>query len=182
MQELSVIDENDNIIGKDTRENIHKNGLLHRGVSVWLYNPKGEIIFQKRSANKDIYPGLLASSVGGGVDLGENYEEAGIRELKEESGITAIPKDLILLEKMRRNKTDKVTGGINNTFTAVFAYRFDGYISDLKIEEGKADGFEFWHIDKILNISDDDKRKFIPSIFDDDYKNIFNKIKELSEK
>ena len=35
---LDVVDENDNIIGRDKRAVIHSKGLLHREVHVWLYN------------------------------------------------------------------------------------------------------------------------------------------------
>lgn len=42
---LNIIDENGKIIGKDTRENIHQKGLLHREINVYFYTPNGEIIF-----------------------------------------------------------------------------------------------------------------------------------------
>ena len=42
---------------------------------------------QKRSALKDICPGLWDSSVSGHLDSGESYEAAAVRELGEEMGI-----------------------------------------------------------------------------------------------
>ena len=50
-QKLNIVDEDDNIIGEDTRENIHKNGLLHREVHVWLYNDEGGGSFSKKIFN-----------------------------------------------------------------------------------------------------------------------------------
>ncbi len=34
MQFLNIINERDEVIGKDTRESVHKKGLLHREVHV----------------------------------------------------------------------------------------------------------------------------------------------------
>jgi len=62
---LNIVDEEGNIVGEETRENIHKNGLLHREIHVWLYTPNREIIFQHRAKDKDTYPDLLDASVGG---------------------------------------------------------------------------------------------------------------------
>lgn len=42
---LNVVDDNENIIGAETREQIHDLGLLHREVHVWLYTTSGEVIF-----------------------------------------------------------------------------------------------------------------------------------------
>ena len=44
-EKLNVIDEQGNIIGEETREGIHREGLLHREIHVWLFNKKGEDIF-----------------------------------------------------------------------------------------------------------------------------------------
>jgi len=49
----------------------------------------------------------------------------------------------------------------------------------LKVEKGKAIGFELWPLEKIFNISDEDKKRFIPSIFEKQNLEIFAKIKEL---
>ena len=64
-EKLNIIDENDNIVGEDSRENIHKKGLLHREIWVWIYNDKLEILFQRRAPDKDTFPNKLDASVGG---------------------------------------------------------------------------------------------------------------------
>ena len=50
---LNVVNDSGEVIGFDTRDNIHNKGLLHREVHVWLVTPGGEIIFQHRSKTKD---------------------------------------------------------------------------------------------------------------------------------
>lgn len=182
MQELNIIDENDNIIGKDTRENIHKNGLLHREIHVWIYNKNGEILFQRRAKTKDTYPDLLDASVGGHVEIGDDYLATAVKELEEETGIKAEAKDLIYITKMRRTGHDKSTGMINNTIKRVYAYEYNGDVKDLKLEEGMATSLEFWSIEKIKNLSEEERKEFIPSVIDQEYVNVFNKIKDLSGK
>ena len=54
MEYLDILDENGNKTGeKDTRENIHKLGLLHSEVAVFIYTNLGEILLQKRPPRKD---------------------------------------------------------------------------------------------------------------------------------
>jgi len=84
---LDIVDEKDRTIGKDTRENIHKKNLIHRGVHVFVLNNKGEILVQKRARDKDYLPGFYDASVGGQVLSGESYEQAAEREIKEELGL-----------------------------------------------------------------------------------------------
>ncbi len=68
---------------------------------------------------------------------------------------------------------------INNVVRAIYVYCYDGKIKDLRIEKGKAIGFEAWPLEKIFNISAEDRKRFIPSIFSDEVLNIFRKIQKL---
>lgn len=180
MQNLNVIDENENIIGEDSRENIHKNGLLHREINVWIYNNQGEILFQRRAKTKDTFPGLLDASAGGHVEIGDDYFSSAIKEIREETGLEVEEEKLIYLTKMRHKSVDLVTGNINNAVKKIYAYRFDGDAGDLKIEDGKATSLEFWKIDKILNLNKKELKEFIPAVIDKKWISIFNKIKNLN--
>ena len=93
MQELEVVDKNDKIIGKYSREKIHKNGLLHREIHVWVFNINNDILFQKRADGKDTYPGLWDVAAGGHVEIGDDYETTAIKELEEETGLKVDKKD-----------------------------------------------------------------------------------------
>ena len=49
-EECILVDENDNILGKDSKVNCHLNeGKLHRAFSVLLFNTSGELLIQKRA-------------------------------------------------------------------------------------------------------------------------------------
>jgi isopentenyldiphosphate isomerase len=176
---LNIVSEDDEIVGEATRHDVHEKGLLHREVHVWLYNGKGELFFQKRAEDKDTFPGLLDASIGGHVEVGDSYEKTAVKEAMEETGLEINPADLKLAGILKYVSDDAITGKINNSIKHIFAYRFDGSANELKIEEGKATGFEVVKLDSLFNMSDFEKKRFIPNIFDDFYLNIFRKIKEF---
>ena len=86
---LSEVDEQDVVIGRRRRDEIHRLGLRHRSVHILVFNPGGELFLQRRSLSKDIHPGLWDTSAAGHVDAGEAYERTAWRELGEELGIGA---------------------------------------------------------------------------------------------
>ncbi|XP_006887733.1 PREDICTED: isopentenyl-diphosphate delta-isomerase 2-like [Elephantulus edwardii] len=67
---LIVVDENDNVIGADTKRNCHLNeniekGLLHRSFSVMLFNTENKVLIQERADTKLTFPGFFGESCGG---------------------------------------------------------------------------------------------------------------------
>lgn len=86
---LEIVDSDDRVIGRATRGEIHRKGVMHRAVHIFVFNSDGEIYIQRRSALKDRHPLKLDSSAAGHVDPGESYEQTAVRELEEELGITA---------------------------------------------------------------------------------------------
>ncbi len=171
--------ENDEIVGRASRKEAHTKGLLHREVHIWFYTPRGELLFQHRAKDKDAYPDLLDATVGGHVDAGMNYSDTAVKEMLEETGVSADIKELCYLRKIKSRTIDAVTGVIVNTFKEQYAYLFEGDISELKIEEGKAVGFEAWTIDRVLHMSTDECLRFVPKINDREHKEMFREIKNL---
>lgn len=165
-QILNIVDENDNIIGTRSREDIHREGLFHREIHVYFITPNKEIIFQHRAPNKDMFPDLLDATVGGHVEIGDSYEESAVKELKEETGLDISSADLIFVNKIKKTNLDQATGKRNNVFNSRYVYIFRGDILDLKVEAGKATGFELWPLDRLLNINEADRTKFIPYILE----------------
>ncbi|MEK7155624.1 MAG: NUDIX domain-containing protein [Patescibacteria group bacterium] len=181
-EKLNVVDENNNIIDEETRENIHKKGLLHREIHIWIYNKNIDILFQRRAPDKDTFPDLLDAFVGGHVDLGESYDEAAIKKLEEETGIIAKKEDLTFLRETRTKHYDSITNTTNNVIRAIYAYKFNGNINELKIEDGKATSLEFWSLDKLLNLTDEEKIKFISFNWEKRLLPIFKQIQDLNKK
>lgn len=84
---FAVVDENDRVVDYRPRSVVHRLGLRHRSVHVWVYNAAGEVLLQKRSLRKECFPGMLDSAAAGHVDRGESYDDCAVRELNEELGI-----------------------------------------------------------------------------------------------
>jgi isopentenyldiphosphate isomerase len=85
---LDVVDENNKVVGSAPYEEVYDKRLNHRIVHVLVFNDKGEIFLQMRSAQKKFCPGHWVTSAGGHVQKGESYEKAAKRELKEELGVS----------------------------------------------------------------------------------------------
>lgn len=84
---FDVVDDEDRVVGRRLRPDVHRLGLLHRAVHVFVFNSAGQVFLQKRSQSKDAWPGAWDTSVSGHVDSGEDYDTAARRELGEELGI-----------------------------------------------------------------------------------------------
>ncbi len=167
---LNVIDEEGNILQEATRQEIHEKGLLHPEIHVWFYTHAGEIVFQHRAKDKDTFPDLLDATVGGHVEIGDSYEE---------TGVSLDPKNLTLLRTTITKHHDKITGMTNYARRNVYAYKYEGRVEDLKIEEGKSLGFESWSLDKLFSLSEEERKMFIASILEDEGMDIFAQIKTL---
>ena len=76
---LDVVDENDHVIGKATREEIHSSELWHRGVHVFVFDSQGKLLLPIRSSTKDKFPNTYDCSVSEHLKTGETYEEAMVK-------------------------------------------------------------------------------------------------------
>lgn len=96
-EQLIEVDEHNNIKGAITRREAHNTkGVYYRTIYILVKNSKGEVLIQKRSPTKDLYPNCWDLSVGGHVNFGSTYIDTAIRELKEEMNLDASPEDLTL--------------------------------------------------------------------------------------
>lgn len=77
---------------------MHRYGDLHGTSHVWIVRANGrsgfDLLLQKRSADKDAFPGCYDISSAGHIPAGGDYLESALRELREELGIEAAPEEL----------------------------------------------------------------------------------------
>ena len=100
MEWLDIVDMDGNPTGEvGERTQARRKGIWHRASHVWLvrkYDQEIQVLLQKRSRNKDSYPGCYDTSSAGHIPAGSGYEESALRELKEELGVTASEEELHL--------------------------------------------------------------------------------------
>jgi len=83
---LVLVDEKDNEIGTDTRENCHRGtGKRHRAYTVFLFHG-GKLLLQQRSRKKLLWPGGWDVSFTSHVYPGETYAQAAARKAVQELG------------------------------------------------------------------------------------------------
>jgi len=85
---FDVVNERDEVVGRELRREVHRRGLRHRAVHILVFNRAGLVFLQKRSMSKDTHPGVWDSSSSGHLDCGEDYDACAIRELREEIGLS----------------------------------------------------------------------------------------------
>lgn len=95
MELIEIVDKYGNKTGEILDKEIaHDRNLLHNEVAVFIVNKNGDVLLQKRSANKRFHPGKWALCAGH-VDAYESLESAAIREVKEEVGLEIKKSELI---------------------------------------------------------------------------------------
>ena len=113
---FDVVDRSDTVIGRASREEVHRNGLLHRSAHLLVFDGSGRVLLQKRSEGKDRFPGRWDSSVSGHVDSGEGYDQCIVREAMEEIGILleATPERLFKIDACE--ETDQEFSWVYRTY------------------------------------------------------------------
>ena len=89
-EELILVDSDDNETGYLSKAECHDGrGVLHRAFSLFLFNEKGELLLQQRSASKRLWPGFWSNSICSHPRRGESMRVATQRRLRDELNIEA---------------------------------------------------------------------------------------------
>ena len=87
MELVDLYDENRAPLGRTAERYGKKDpGEYRTVVHVCLFNSRGQLLIQKRTDGKRVWPGMWDVSVGGGVDAGETSRQGAEREFREELG------------------------------------------------------------------------------------------------
>jgi isopentenyl-diphosphate Delta-isomerase len=89
-----LVDENDNETGVMEKMEAHEKAVLHRAVSVFIFNSKGEWLLQQRAFEKYHSGGLWTNTCCSHPFPGEKTIEAATRRLTEEMGLTSSLKEI----------------------------------------------------------------------------------------
>lgn len=122
-ESLILVDDADREIGTCSKAECHEgDGLLHRAFSVFLFNSKGKLLIQQRSATKPLWPLYWANSCCSHPHEFETVEDAGRRRVHEELNLEC---DLSFLYKFKY-QAKFGNAGAEHELCHVFA----GYTSD----------------------------------------------------
>jgi isopentenyl-diphosphate delta-isomerase len=89
VEQVILVDVDDCEIGLMEKMEAHKQAVLHRAFSVFLFNTQGKMLLQQRALTKYHSAGLWTNTCCSHPRPGETLENAVSRRLMEEMGITA---------------------------------------------------------------------------------------------
>lgn len=148
---IDIFDENNKSLNKTMMKSLaHKNGAWHRVAHIWIYNTKGEMLIQHRNCDKEIHPNLWDIGAAGHIPTGETPINGAIRETEEEIGLEITVKELefIKIKKGVTNTDEKIQ---NNEFAYIYLLKYDGKITDLKIQKEELQDLKFINLVKLKN-------------------------------
>lgn len=86
-ERVVLVDENDVQVGTLEKQRAHLEGRLHRALSVFVVNGRGELLLQRRAEGKYHSGGLWTNTCCSHPRPGEAVDDAARRRLREEMGI-----------------------------------------------------------------------------------------------
>lgn len=89
MEYLDIVNDKNEVVGQAERKEVYQKKLSHRIVHVLVFNDQGKLALHKRPPWNKFCPDGWTTSAGGHVDSGESYEQAALREYKEELGVSS---------------------------------------------------------------------------------------------
>jgi isopentenyl-diphosphate delta-isomerase len=96
---LILVDDDDRVVGHLSKGACHDGeGALHRAFSLFIFNRDGELLLQRRSPEKRLWPLHWSNSCCSHPREGETMDEAVDRRLREELGLSS---DLVFLFKFQ---------------------------------------------------------------------------------
>ena len=166
MEIFDVVDESGQPTGKVVdRNTAHREGILHRTAHVWIVRGEGEgteVLLQKRSMEKDSFPGLYDTSSAGHIPTGEEPLSSALRELYEELGIKANSYQLHYAGTFRIKYEKKFHGSLfrDNEITSVYVYREPVEIDVLTLQASEVDEVRWFFLNDVWKEIQTDRSRF----------------------
>lgn len=164
---FDVCDENGNPTGViASRADAHREGLCHRTSHIWVIRNASfgfaEILMQKRSEEKDSFPGCYDTSSAGHVMAGDNPLDSALRELSEELGINASRDELKYIGYFRNKYESEFHGKVfrDNEISNVYVY--DGTVDEknLVLQKSEVSAVEWFDINYVYSEKRKHNKKF----------------------
>ena len=141
MEIIDIVDENGIPTGETIERSLaHRTGVRHRTTHIWIVRKQNDaiqILLQKRSKNKDSFPGCYDISSAGHIPAGDDFAESGLRELKEELGLSIQKEELVecgILNIFTENEFHGIHY-VDNQISKVFLLWKDIALEELSLQE-----------------------------------------------
>ena len=146
---FDIVDDSDTVVGSASRDEVHRSGYLHRSAHLLFFGSDRRVLLQKRSSEKDSFPGRWDSSVSGHVDSGEWYDQCIVRETKEEIGVglSGTPEKLFKIDACEET---------SHEFTWVYRSSHDGPFQLNREEVSEVRWFAVEDVDRLLDSNSED--------------------------
>ncbi len=149
MEELDVVDDDNDVIERKSRKEVHEKGLPHRSVMFFVFSEDDEILVTQRSKGKKFFPEYWSVVLGGHVSAGDSYEDSLRREAEEEIGTFGEYEEIGSFIKDIPEETEHVR-----------IYKITVNKDEIELLEKELKKGEFWSLEKIMDELDD--RDFLP--------------------
>lgn len=83
-EQVVLVDEQNNVLGYVGKLEAHKKGLLHRAISIIIFNSQGEMLIQQRGLKKYHWAGIWSNACCSHPRKDEPFKQAAERRLFEE--------------------------------------------------------------------------------------------------
>ena len=157
MEILDICNEEGIPTGKTVdRETAHREAIRHRTAHVWIMrnqNGRIQVLLQKRSMNKDSFPGMYDTSSAGHIPAGDEPKESACRELQEELGITASETDLIPVGKFRIRYDEVFRGKMFRDNEVTFVYILNLPVTDemITVQEEEIESTAWFDLKEVFD-------------------------------
>lgn len=184
MEMIDLRNEDGSLTGEvKERSEIHRDGDLHGTVHVWLVRYQkethsAEVLLQKRSADKDSFPGSYDISSAGHVPAGTDFLESARRELEEELGIRVEKEALLYSFDHIGYKEAEFYGRMfkNYEYSKVYLYECELGPDRMRLQEEEVEGVLWMDYRECLERIRSNEIKHC--IFLDEFETLVEKIEE----
>jgi isopentenyl-diphosphate delta-isomerase len=121
-----LVDEKNHVLGYVGKLEAHKKALLHRAISVIIFNSKGEMLIQQRALSKYHWAGIWSNTCCSHPRKDETFQAAAERRLFEELGIkTPLKEEFHFIYKAYDEPSGLTEWEYDTVFTGVFDESFE---------------------------------------------------------
>lgn len=166
MEYLDVCDEKGQPAGGIvSREKAHRDGIRHRTAHVWVIREvKGriQVLLQKRSANKESFPGMYDTSSAGHIPAGCEPLDSALRELREELGIEAGEGQLCYIGAICNRYEAQFRGKIfrDNEYCSVYLYREPLDAESLHLQAEEVERVDWFDLEQVREEIEHSRERF----------------------